>query len=84
MKIPAYKTPLPKGASKEVINLSKEVNKWANLEATLLFQVCDLEEMEQNVGPNPTFRNLLRAKQLALERAEINYKNALHKMCEAM
>lgn len=84
MKIPAYKTPLPKGASKEVINLSKEVNKWANIEMALLFQIDDLEWLEDKVGTNPTFRMLLRTKQAAHEAAEAKYEDALHKMYEAM
>lgn len=79
-----YKVPLPEGASEEVVSLSKEVNKWANIEMALLFQIDDLEWLEDKVGTNPTFRALLRAKQAAHEIAEKRYEVALHKMCEAM
>ena len=79
-----YKVPLPKGANEEAVNLSKEVNKWANIEMGLLFQVDDLECLESKVGTNPTFRALLREKEAAHEAAEAKYEDALHKMCEAM
>ena len=79
-----YRVPLPKGASEEAVNLSKEVNKWANIEMALLFQVDDLEYLESKVGTNPTFRALLREKEAAHEVAEKRYEDALHKMCEAM
>lgn len=79
-----YKVPLPKGANKEVVSLSKEVNKWANIEMALLFQIDDLEWLEDKVGTNPTFRMLLKEKEAAHKAAEAKYENALHKMCEAM
>lgn len=86
--IPQYKVPLPKGASEKAVNLSKEVNKWANIQMALLFQVDDLEMLINELGEDHkrvrTLKTILREKEAAHEAAEAKYEYALHKMCEAM
>ena len=83
-----YRTPLPKGASQEAIELSKEVNKWANIEHQLLFQVDDLEMLISELGDNhrrvATLKAILKEKESDLRVAEKLYEDALHKMCEAL
>ena len=86
--IPQYRTPLPKGASKEAVELSQEVNKWANVEHQLLFQVDDLEMLISELGDNhkriATLKTILEEKESDLRVAEKLYKIALHRMCEAL
>lgn len=83
-----YKTPLPKGASKKAVKLSEEVNKWANIEHQLLFQVDDLEMLISELGDDhkrvATLKAILKEKEFALKKAEIEYDIALHNMCEAL
>lgn len=88
MEMPKYRVPLPKGASKEAIKLSEQVNKWANIEGDLLFQCDDLEMLINELGENhrrvATLKAILKQKEEALRIAEAKYEEALHKMCEAL
>lgn len=83
-----YKTPLPKEASEKVVELAKKVDKWANIEHMLLFQVDDLEMLINELGDDnrrvATLKAILKEKEFALKKAEIEYEIALHNMCEAM
>ena len=86
--IPEYKVPLPKGASKRAVDLSKEVNKWANIEGALFFQCDNLEMLINELGDGhkrvSTLKTILEEKEAALKIAETKYEEALHKMCEAL
>lgn len=88
MEVPQYRVPLPKGASQEAIDLSKEVNKWANIESKLLFQVDDLEtvinELDDSDRRIHSLKAILREKESALKEAEEKFEVALHKMCKAL
>ena len=88
MNIPTYKVPLPKGTSKEAIDLSEEVNKWANIEVELSLQANDLEMLLYEIGEDHkrarTIKAILAEQEAAAEEAEAKYEKALHKMCEAL